>query len=151
MSGKETGTVRFQFSAGGVIFRNTPRGSEVALINPKGSSAWTLPKGLIDKGESPEETSAREVEEETGLKGRRIGKIGEITYWYRMKEENVRCKKTVYYYLMEFEGGSTENHDWEVEESAWVPIEEAVKKATYPGDREILTKAMGMIAEAKSG
>jgi 8-oxo-dGTP diphosphatase len=140
-------TLRFQVSSGGIIFRRRGGKVEIALIAVKGGNVWCLPKGIVDKGENPEETALREVREETGLTGRILGKIGSISYWYFIKEENAKCKKTVDFYLMEYEKGNTKDHDWEVDDASWVPIEEAVERASYKGDRRIIQKAKEMISE----
>lgn len=139
--------LRLQVSSGGVIYRNDGGNIEVALIATKGGDIWCLPKGIVDKGETSEDTAMREVKEETGLNGRLIDKIGEISYWYFMKEENARCKKTVHYYLMDYISGSTEDHDREVDKSRWFPIDEAIKLLAYKGDRETMEKAKNMILE----
>ncbi|OGW45255.1 MAG: hypothetical protein A2Y66_06030 [Nitrospirae bacterium RBG_13_41_22] len=127
-------------SSGGVIFKSHDDIIEIALVAVKGGNVWCLPKGLIDKGEAPEKTALREVAEETGLTGRIIEKLGEITYWYYIKEENAKCRKTVHFFLMEYEGGDVLNHDWEVGNASWFPIDEALKKVSYKGEKEILEK-----------
>jgi 8-oxo-dGTP diphosphatase len=108
-------------------------------------SVWSLPKGIIDIGEKSEETAIREVREETGLSGRIIKKIGDTSYWYYIKVENAKCRKTVHFYLMEYQNGSTTDHDEEVDDASWFPIDEAICKVSYKGDREILEKAKEMI------
>jgi len=135
------GGIKRQFSSGGVVFRKNDSRVEVVLIAVKGGKVWCLPKGLVDKGESPEETALREVAEETGLTGRLIEKLGEISYWYYLKEEAVKCRKTVSFFLIEYGGGDISRHDWEVEHAAWFPISDAIKKASYKGEREIIEKA----------
>lgn len=139
------GGIRRQFSSGGVVFRKNNSSVEIALVAVKSGKVWCLPKGLVDKGESPEDAALREVAEEAGLKGRLIEKLGEITYWYYMKEEEVRCKKTVHFFLIEYESGDISRHDWEVEKAAWFPIDDATKKAGYKGEREIIEKAREML------
>ncbi len=134
-------SLRFQISSGGVLFKKGPEGIYVCMIRPKGKLVLTLPKGLVDSGEEPELTALREVREETGLQGRIIEKLGEVSYWFYIREENTRCKKTVHFYLMEYEKGDLKDHDWEVEEALWLPIDEAIKKARYRTDKEILKKA----------
>ena len=139
----------FQVSAGGVIFKKD-NGVHVCMIIPEGSSVLTLPKGLVDTGESPEVTALREVKEETGLEAKIIKKLGEVSYWFYIKKEqgeNVRCKKTVHFYLMKYIKGSLEDHDREVKEALWLPIDEAIKKAEYKTDREILKKALKEIEQ----
>jgi 8-oxo-dGTP pyrophosphatase MutT (NUDIX family) len=133
--------LKTQVSSGGVIFRRNRDIIEIAMISLKGGSVWCLPKGVIDKGESAEETALREVKEETGLKGRIIERLGKITYWYYLKEENVKYKKTVHFFLMEYESGDISNHDWEVDSVSWFPINEAIKKAIYKGEKEMMEKA----------
>lgn len=141
--------LKTQVSSGGVIFRRYDGSIEVAMVAVKGGNVWCLPKGLIDKGEVPEKTAIREVAEETGLKGRIIEKLGEITYWYYIKEENIKCRKTVHFFLMEYEGGDVSNHDWEVDDASWFPIDEALKKASYRGEKEIIEKARKKLIDGK--
>lgn len=141
--------LKTQVSSGGVIFRRYDGSIEVAMVAVKGGNVWCLPKGLIDKGEVPEKTAIREVAEETGLKGRIIEKLGEITYWYYIKEENIKCRKTVHFFLMEYEGGDVSNHDWEVDDASWFLIDEALKKASYRGEKEIIEKARGKLIDGK--
>ncbi len=142
------GKVKFEISAGGVIYKKNGNEVEVALIGLKNGKVWALPKGHIEEGESVEEAARREVAEETGLRGKVIDKIDKIEYWYRWPDENgekVTHHKIVYFYLMEYEEGSTEDHDWEVEEVRWFPIDEAIRTATYKNERRILEKAKEMI------
>jgi len=130
-----------QVSSGGVIFRRHADTIEVALITVRRDGVWCLPKGLIDKGESPEKTAVREVAEETGLKGRIIEKLGEIAYWYHLKEEKAKCRKTVHFFLMEYESGDISNHDREVDNAVWLPIDKAIEKAGYKNEKEMIKKA----------
>ncbi len=126
--------VKREFSAGGVLFK----GDEVLLIkNPSGK--WTFPKGNIEEGERPEDTAVREVEEETGIKGKIVKPLGDIKYWYMLKGE--RIFKKVVYYLMEYEGGEP-LPSWEVQDARFFPAEEVKKLLKYKGDREIFKRAL---------
>jgi predicted NUDIX family NTP pyrophosphohydrolase len=62
------------FSAGLLMFRRRPAGSEVLLAHPGGpfwvrrdEAAWTLPKGEIGPGEEALAAARREFQEETGF------------------------------------------------------------------------------------
>jgi chemotaxis protein MotB len=142
--------VKQQISSGGVILRHSPEGIRVALIrrsSPKGEDVWCLPKGWVEAGESPEQTAVREVEEETGLKGRIIRKLGIITYWFYDKNERKRIHKTVHFFLMNFTQGDTSRHDHEVLEARWFGMEEAENRLAYAGERDIFKKAKKALAK----
>ncbi|MHB8881754.1 MAG: NUDIX hydrolase [Thermodesulfovibrionales bacterium] len=143
--------LKHQTSSGGVIFRKTDGGFQVVLVSVREGRFWCLPKGLVDKGETTEMTAVREVREESGLSGRIICPLGEITYWYYIKGENTKYRKKVHFYLMEYEGGETSQHDSEVDAAEWFPIDEAIEKISFKGDRSILEKARMRLAELGQG
>jgi 8-oxo-dGTP diphosphatase len=135
-------SLKKQTSAGGVIYKKNDSSIQIALISVRNGQFWCLPKGIVDKGETTEETAVREVREETGLNGRIIDALGEINYWYFVKEENIKCRKKVYFYLMEYVSGDTDDHDFEVDEAGWFPLEIALEKVSYKGDRMVIEKAI---------
>jgi len=142
---RKPASLRQQTSSGGVIYRKTGGEVQIVLVSVKGGSVWCLPKGVIDKGETPEVTALREVREESGLAGRIIDKLGEVTYWYYVQEANIKCRKTVHFYLMEYVSGDTGEHDFEVDEARWFSLGEAMEKISFRGDRSILQKAGSML------
>ncbi|MEK7772953.1 MAG: NUDIX hydrolase, partial [Deltaproteobacteria bacterium] len=128
-----------RISSGGVVFRESGGAVEAALISVKGGKVWGLPKGLVEKGEDIARAAHREVKEETGLDGRIIGKIGHIEYFFAFKEEGEarRVFKIVYFFLMEYAGGDVADHDTEVDECRWFPIDQAIKLMKYEDEKGI--------------
>lgn len=142
-----------QISAGGVIFRENAGEIEVALISVKGGKVWGLPKGTAEKGENLARTAHREVREETGLEGRILDKVGHIEYFFTFKGDDglKRYFKIVYFFLMEYISGVVTDHDHEVDECRWVPIDEAVKLMKYKDEKEIIGKAKELINGLRKG
>lgn len=79
-------------AAGGAVLN-----SEKKLLMIFRNDKWDLPKGKIEKRESPEEAAVREVEEECGISGLSIVRALAPTYHtYKLKEELI-LKKTWWY------------------------------------------------------
>ena len=80
-------------SAGTLLYRSGPRGWEVLLVHPSGAynrgKPWSIPKGLVDEGESPEATARRETLEETGVGAGALRPLGDIEY--RKSRKRVVC------------------------------------------------------------
>jgi len=138
---KETSSQKTEIrtSAGGVIFKKEKNDITVALILRNEGKVWCLPKGLIDEGETSEETALREIKEETGLNGQILGKIDSIDYWFTF--ENTKIHKTVHFYLVKHLGGNTKDHDSEVEDVKWFAIDNAIETLTYENEIKIMRKA----------
>jgi 8-oxo-dGTP pyrophosphatase MutT (NUDIX family) len=126
-------------SAGGVAFRHGPDGIEVVLVGRYDPERWVLPKGTPNRGESMEQTAAREVVEETGIQVRLIRPLQDIQYWFVL--HGVRHYKTVHFYLMEAVGGDTSLHDNEYDVAEWFPIAEAERRLAFANERLVVTKA----------
>jgi len=67
------------------------------------------------------------------------GDIGEISYFYVW--EGVGVRKSVRFFLMRATGGDVSQHDHEMEEVRWFPLDEAPATASYRSEREVLEKA----------
>ena len=138
-----------QVSAGGVVYRKDGDAVQVVLISVGVSRRWHLPKGLVDAGESEEETALREVSEETGLTGRVVCPIDSVEYWYYGDDggRKVRIHKVVHFYLIAFGAGSTDDHDHEVHEARWFPIDEARELLAFKNEKNVMDKAKDILAE----
>jgi 8-oxo-dGTP pyrophosphatase MutT (NUDIX family) len=130
-----------EVSYGGVVVR----GDEVIVIVPRGRRrVLGLPKGGANAGESPEQTTAREVREETGITASVRERLGQVDYTYRRAGR--RIDKTVHFYLCAFEAGDTADHDHEVDDARWMPLREARRRLSYPGERAMIERALSILA-----
>jgi 8-oxo-dGTP pyrophosphatase MutT (NUDIX family) len=97
-------------------------GLEVCLIRRKDSGKWGIPKGFIDRGDTPEQAALTEALEEAGVKGQILGDaIG--TYDYKKWQTWL----TVAVYLMEVLEEQERWREIRFRERAWRSPEEAVE------------------------
>jgi 8-oxo-dGTP pyrophosphatase MutT (NUDIX family) len=136
-----------EVSAGGVVYRRDNDGTlEILLASRRtrrGDLAWGLAKGGLEAGETNEDAAIREVREETGIVAEIEQSLGETKYFYVW--EDVRIRKTVHFFLMRATGGDPDDRDDEMEEIRWFPMERALKRAAYRGEREMLGRAAELL------
>jgi 8-oxo-dGTP pyrophosphatase MutT (NUDIX family) len=138
--------MRREFSAGGVLVRRLRGEWHVAAIRPGGKPAglWALPKGAVDEGEDPAAAALREVEEETGARGRIDRKLGDVRYVYTWRGE--RVFKVVSFFLVRYSGGRlgaiAPEFEHEVAEVRWLPLADAPRLLAYEGERGMAAKAI---------
>jgi ADP-ribose pyrophosphatase YjhB (NUDIX family) len=58
----------------------------------------------------------------------------------------VRFHKTVHFYLLRFLAGDVANHDHEVREARWLPIDEAIERLAFKNERNVVELAQKRIA-----
>ena len=141
--------VRVAVSSGGVAVATGAEGPQVAMIRTtslKGRTIWGLPKGAVEKGETPQEAALRELLEETGLRAEVVAELKPLNYWFAWAPEQVRYRKTVHLFLMRITGGRPVPQLEEVDEVRLVPMEEAVRKATYTSERKAIRAASELVA-----
>jgi len=137
---------RTMVSAGGVIVDGRTRVVLTARRSFSGELQWGLPKGLVESGESEEDAAVREAREETGLEVEVAGSLQTIDYWYvhptRGQRPPTRVHKYVHYFLMRATGGDPSKHDWETESVEFLSPEQALERASYESEREVIRAAL---------
>jgi len=136
-------------SAGGLVVDLQGPERRAALIgrlDRRGRLLWSLPKGHVEAGETTEDAAVREVEEETGIRGRVLAPLGTVDFWF--VAEDRRIHKTVHHFLLEARGGELSDADVEVTEVAWVPLEELRERLAYDGERRLVDAAEQLLADS---
>jgi mutator protein MutT len=134
-------------SAGGlVVDRRQQRAALIGRLDRRGRLLWSLPKGHIEAGETPEQAAVREVEEETGIIGRVVAPLGTIDFWF--VAEDRRVHKTVHHFLLRALGGELCDDDIEVAEVAWVPLTELESRLAYADERRLIRRATELLLDS---
>ena len=102
---------------------------------------WGLPKGHVEENEALDQAALREIKEETGILSSVLSPLHVIQYSFFDSESNRRISKTVHFFLASYVRGNLQDHDDEVEDARWFPIQEALEQMEYPGERETVRKA----------
>lgn len=136
-----------EVSAGGLVIDRTGGAAMAALIgrtDRRGRLLWSLPKGHIETGETPQEAAVREVAEETGIFGRVVAPLGTINFWFVIEDRRVH--KTVHHHLLLAESGALSAEDAEVSEVAWVPLTELAGRLAYADERRLVERVPELLA-----
>ena len=132
-----------EVSAGGLVVDTTGKlGLLIGRRDQKDASGkrilWSLPKGHIEEGESPEQAALREVQEETGIESIIEKSLGVIDFWFMAGGK--RIHKTVHHYLFRESGGLLAPQETEVDEVAWFPLAEIVERLAYPDEKKLIAR-----------
>lgn len=127
-----------EYSAGGLVFDDHGRVAIIARHSRSGHLEWCLPKGHIEKGETPQQTAVREVHEETGILGEVVESIATIDYWFT--GTNQRVHKLVHHFALRRISGELTvegDPDHEAEDAIWVDFDDLDDVLSYPNERKI--------------
>jgi ADP-ribose pyrophosphatase YjhB (NUDIX family) len=132
-----------EVSAGGLVVDSTGKlGLLIGRRDVKDASGkrilWSLPKGHIEEGETPEQAALREVAEETGIESKIEKSLGVIDFWFMAGGK--RIHKTVHHYLFREDGGTLAAQETEVDEVAWFPLTEIVERLAYPDEKKLIAR-----------
>lgn len=138
-------------SGGGIVRDARGRVLMIARRSAAGALQWTLPKGLVERGEKIEDTAVREVEEETGVAAEITGPGHTIDYWFVWKPDDTRYHKFVHYFPMRATDKPRGPSDGEAEAVEWVSPEEALRRASFANERAMLQDVMDVPPERAAG
>jgi len=128
-------------AAGGILERD---GGEILLIQRPRYKDWSLPKGKLDRGETPLHAAVREVREETGYRAKALGFAGAFGY------EVKGAPKVVLFWMMRpLKQGAILDLD-EVCEVRWMPVRAAVRMMTYELERDLVKRVFMERATGRS-
>jgi 8-oxo-dGTP pyrophosphatase MutT (NUDIX family) len=130
-----------------VIDRSKTKGLLIGRIDVRDKSRekllWSLPKGHIEEGESPEAAAIREVKEETGIESEISKSLGVIDFWFMAGGK--RIHKTVHHFVFNETGGKIAPQVSEVDDVRWFPLEEIVDRLAYPDEKKLIARSKELL------
>lgn len=135
-------------TAGGVVFRRVDGKVEIMMIQDA-KNRWSIPKGKVEPGERLEQTAAREVEEETGLKCLRVmDRLGKVDFRYRSKDSLIM--KTMHVFLIhayeDSDNYQPEDHK-AIKSVGWFPANKALDLIEYDDIGKLILLALKEIRQ----
>ena len=138
-----------EVSAGGlVVDASGTKGLLIGRLDAKDVKRerllWSLPKGHIEPGETPEQAAVREVKEETGIESEIDKSLGVIDFWFMASGK--RIHKTVHHFLFKEVGGQIAPQVSEVDDVRWFPLDEIVSKLAYPDEKKLIARSKELLS-----
>jgi ADP-ribose pyrophosphatase YjhB (NUDIX family) len=140
---------RLETSAGGIVFRATPRGVRYLLIRDSYRN-WGFPKGHVENGEAAEQAALREIAEETGLTDLTIrGVMGAIEWMFRLRGQLIQ--KTCHLFLVETAERRTAPQRAEgITACRWAAYDDAQRLIGYANARGVMGRAHERVTTSRS-
>jgi 8-oxo-(d)GTP phosphatase len=121
-------------AAGGVVWRRTDAGLEVAVVGRPRYGDWSLPKGKLEPGEPALAAAIREVGEETGVTGTPQVRLPSVQYLTGVPG----VEKSVDFWSMRVRADRGRIPDEEVTEVRWTRVPDMNSSLTYAHDRGVV-------------
>ncbi len=137
-------------TAGGVVFQHSAKNQIQILLIQDAKNRWTIPKGHIEKGESPRQAAEREIKEETGLTDIKVGSwLGKINFRYRRAQSLVLMTTEIF--LAEAKGtkNNLKPEEW-MNDIKWFEALDALDKIEYEDIGKIILLALKQIRSGKN-
>ena len=117
-------------AAGGILERE----GEILLVKRARYNDWSLPKGKLDRGETPLRAALREVREETGYRAKALGFAGAFGY-----EVKGAPKVVLFWVMTPLKQGPVIDVK-EVCELRWLPVQTALRLMSYQLERDLVRR-----------
>ena len=125
-----------ELASGAVVLNRA--GTRTLLLHEKSEDRWCFPKGHVDPGESLEQAALREIREETGLSGVRLGReVLEVSYrFYDPRKRHNVHKTSIYYVAYAPERVATPERMFD--RAQWVSLRVARDRLKFASDKAVL-------------
>jgi len=110
---------------------------------------WGLPKGHVERGETPPQAALREISEECGLPVASLSILAELPsseYVYR-RAGRLMFKLVHHFVVITQAGRALTPQTAEIDEAQWMSIDEAASRASFADTRGALDAARTLLGD----
>ena len=131
-------------SAGCLLYHSAIGGNwEVLIVHPSGAynrrAPWSIPKGLVDRGETTEAAARRETQEETGVVAGDLVSLGFV--------DLKKSRKRIHCFAGLLPSDVTPTcASWEIDQAVLVAPDEA-KQRLHPDQEPLIDRLLQHIAD----
>ncbi len=118
--------------------------------NDPGRGKWSIPGGLVELGETVEQTVIREVKEETGLKVEKPELIDVVDNITRDSNGEIKYHFVIIDYFVKLKGGTLRARS-DAEELRWIAFDEVEKYDLTKTFREFFQRNRQKLEKLNSG
>jgi 8-oxo-dGTP pyrophosphatase MutT (NUDIX family) len=130
--------MKYTAQAGAIVIRQNGAGIRILLIRPRRSvDRWIFPKGTVEPGESAEDAAVREAQEEAGVEGEVLRRVGRP-----LEFENGRGHVRVQYFLLRM---ASESPSPEGRQKRWCSPRDALARVSFGAGRKLLRTALASL------
>lgn len=142
------GDQRITVRAGGTVLWRRPTSGkvEIAVVHRPSRDDWSLPKGKLERGETPAACAVRETHEETGYLPVLGRPLGDVRYPVALPAPG---HKSVTYFAGRADGGPFRPNR-EVDELRWLRPAAALELLSYATDQDVLTRFTALPADTRT-
>lgn len=134
-----------------LVLRQGATGPDCLVLRRSGigrsPGSWEMVHGHADAGESPRDAALRELREETGFTPLRLYNLSRVESFYLHKSDTV----TLVAMFAAFVDQSAVRLSAEHDDFAWLSVEEARQKFSWPREVRCLEDAMHLIGSGDAG
>jgi predicted NUDIX family NTP pyrophosphohydrolase len=128
-------------AAGTLLYRQSPAGIEILLVHASGNynrhKPWSIPKGLVDEGETLEQAARRETWEEAGIHAGDLRPLKSITYR--------KSRKEVHAFAGPAPAEVPHPASWEIDRVEFVSLDKA-RQILHPDQLPLLDRLEALLA-----
>jgi len=134
--------LKIKHAAGCLVYRHDAHGALWLLLIQDRYGKWTIPKGQLEDGETDAQAAAREVFEETGIRGALGPLIGRIEYVMLSKKGEPRLKQVAFFLLRTTSTTMSLQAEEGIHAAEWLRPDAALARIDYPQVRDIVAQAL---------